>query len=252
VRRKDDNIVSNDSIVNVGELEVLVRPVPPTASVHWQKAHVRLPKKPSRPMQEITSKLDGHTEIVPALPDSDEWNAWVLKMQDWYAQVDDIREEHIQDQMQFYMDYAILGWRNADSQDEWQEMPDEEWEIPAALTRHGVDSINDKRVAYIMYAILDENWKVQAVASKAWPEGRDAERDDSPVTREEVAAVLDKFPGRDEDSGRPMDASAGGTRVRRADERIRTRDAASRGNCRRPGFLVRALKRLSGDTDGIE
>lgn len=242
----------SNSIVNVGELEVLVRPVPPTASVHWQKAHVTLPKKPGRPMQEITSNLDGHTEVVPALPDSDEWNVWVLKMQEWYAQVEDIQEQHIQDQMQFYMDYAIIGWRGAGSEDEWQEMPDEDWQPPAALARHGIDPIEDTRVAYIMYELLDENWKVQAVTSEVWPKEQDAERDASPVTEEEVSAVLEKFRSGDEDTRRSVGASTGGRRVRSADERIRTRDAPGRGNRRHSGWLVRIAQRLTGDIDGTE
>lgn len=238
------------SIVNVGELEVLVRPVPPTASVHWQQAHVKFPDKPGRPMQEITSKLDGHVEVVPALPDSDEWNAWVLKMQEWNAAVREIQEKSMQDQMQFYMDYAIMGWRVAGGDDGWQESPPDDWQIPDALVRHGANLIEDRRVAYIMYVVLDENWKIQAVSSNAWPKDRDAERDASPVMREEVSAVLDKFRSRDADSGEAVGSGARGQRIRHTDERIRARDAADGGDGRRSGFLVRTLKRLSGRPDG--
>lgn len=227
--------------VNVGELEVLVRPVPPTATVHWQKAHLDIPEKPSRPMAEMTSPLDGHTEAAPALPDSEEWNAWLEKMQVWHDDVEQIQDEHKHEQLEYHLDYAVVGWREADSGAEWQEYPPESWEPPDVLRRHGVPVPEDKRLAYLMYVVLDEPWKVQAVSDHAWPSDRDAERDTSPITEGEVAAVMDKFRSRDEDSRRDVGTIAGVSGERVQDERIRTRDAESGRDAHGSGLLAKIV-----------
>lgn len=229
------------SVVNVGELEVLVRPVPPTATVHWQKTHIDIPQKPGRPVEEITSNLDGHTEVVPALPESDAWDEWVAEMQNWYDEVERIQDEHGHEQLEYHLDYAVIGWREAGSDDEWHEVPPEDWEPPEVLKRHGVPVPEDRRLAYLMYVVLDEPWKMNAVSDKAWPSERDPERDTSPITEEEVSAVLGKFRSGDENSGGDVGSFAGGQGQWDQDERIRTRDAESGGAGKGSGLLAKIV-----------
>jgi len=229
------------SVVNVGELEALVRPVPPTATVHWQKSHLDIPDKPARPMAEVTSKLDGHTEVHPALPDSEEWDAWIAEMQQWYEEAERIQEEHSHEQLEYHLDYAIVGWREAGSDDNWQKMPPEDWEPPDVLRRHNVPIPDDMRVAYLMYVVLDTPWKMNVVAEAAWRSSSDPERDVSPITEKEVSAVLDKFRGGDEDSGGDMGSSSRGRGKRSPNDRIRSRDVKGRGAGERSGLLVRLI-----------
>jgi len=73
--------------------EVQARPVPPHATYVWQQIHIPTPNKPSRPMVELVSEVTGHTEIVPALPDSDEWDAWVEQIKVWNDAVQEITHQ---------------------------------------------------------------------------------------------------------------------------------------------------------------
>lgn len=229
------------SIVNLGELEALVRTVPPTATVHWQRAHLDIPNKPGRPMVELTSKLDGHTEIVPALPKSEEWDAWVAEMQEWYDEVDRIQEEKSYSQLEYHLDYALVGWRDAGSDNEWELDPPDDWNPPNVLERHGIDVTDDRRLAYILYVVLDEPWKINTVAEKAWRESKDPEHDASPITQKEISAVQDKFRSGDADTRRHVGSASGSRGSRNSDERIRTRDAQGRQHGARSGFLVRLI-----------
>jgi len=211
--------------------ELQVCTVPPHASFRWQKANIPTPPKPVRPMVEITSPLDGHTEVVPALPDSAEWDAWIEQMKMWQADSDALFEEHYQEQMDFSLDYAIVGWRRAGEQ-EWTTDPPVDWKPRDVLARHGVDLYDNTRLNFIYLELLDDpdtfKKSVSRIMSTAYPGG---EKDTSSVKDEEVTAVLDKFPVRDGTPGsaRNVGSDTRTTKERSADVVIRAGDDGGRG-----------------------
>lgn len=185
-------------IVQLGDgWEVQVCTVPPHASFRWQKAHISYPVKPAHPVTEITSKLDGHTESAPALPDSEEWKVWMEHMTVWQAECDKLDGDSYQQQLDFSLDYAVIGWRRIGEQ-EWVTDPPLDWQPRDALSRHGVELYDNPRLNFIYLELLDDpdsfRMDMNRIMSTAFPKG---EQDTSPVRDEEVTAVLDKFPNRD-------------------------------------------------------
>ena len=223
--------------------EVRVTPVPPHASVRWNRAHVKYPPKPVRPMVEIISKLlpkGSPPEVVPALPESDEWNAWVEEMTIWQAACDLVRADVAGLELDFSLDYAIADWRPEGSDEEWcSDVPDG-WQPNPALARHGVEDDVDIRVAFIHYELMVPPASYDDVMEEAYPKG---EQDTSPVTEEEVKAALGSFQPRGRVSGAAGNVGAvtGATgttqQAARANVDVRQRDASRR--CKEP--LARRL-----------
>lgn len=173
--------------------EVRVTPVPPHASVRWDRARVKYPPKPVRPMVEIRSKLlpEGSTpEVVPALPESDEWNAWMKEMIIWQAECDQIRGDMAGLELDFSLDYSIVDWRPEGSDEGWCSVPPRDWQPNPALARHGMVDDLDTRVAFIHYELLAPPANYDAVMEVAYPKG---EQDTSSVTEEEVVAAIRSF-----------------------------------------------------------
>lgn len=233
----------------VGEWEVQVTPVPPQASFRWSKHHVKYPPKPYRPMVEIRSKLlpeGAPPEIVPALPESPEWNGWLEEMKIWQEECEHIREEMAPKEMEFSLDYAVKGWRKKGSEDEWLAEPPDGWLPSEALERHGIEDGLSVRLSFIYYELLAHPQNFDLIMAAAFPKG---ERDTSLISEEEVDAALSKFR-----SGGGMSGSAGhvgtnagtGTQVRGAqgaDEHVRRGNVSSRRKGTIARWLVRTFQR---------
>ena len=176
-----------------GDWEVRVTPVPPHASFRWVKSHVQYPDKPPKPVVEMRSPLlsaDAPPEIATALPDTPEWDAWMVALREWQDQCDKIRESKADEEMEFSLDYAIVDWRKKGTDDPWCAEPGADWEPRAALLRHNVDVSDDRRLAFIHYELLAQSENYNLVTRAAFPQG---EADMSPVTEEEVSAALGSF-----------------------------------------------------------
>jgi len=176
-----------------GDWEVRVTPVPPHASFKWVKAHVKYPDKPPKPMVEMRSPLlppDAPAESAPALPDTPEWDAWMLELQNWQEQCDKVREAKADEEMEFSLDYAVMDWRKSGTEDPWQSEPAADWEPRSALERHGVDVGDNRRLAFIHYELLAQPENYDLIVYAAFPKG---EADMSPITEEEVNAALGNF-----------------------------------------------------------
>ena len=177
----------------LGDWEVRVTPVPPQASFRWVKAHVQYPDKPPKPMVEMRSPLlgpDAPPETAPALPETPEWDAWILEMQAWQEQCDTMRRDKADEEMDFSLDYAVVDWRRKGSEDEWQSEPADDWQPPPALKRHGISVDDNRRLAFIHYELLSQPASHELVMRAAFPSG---EADMSPVTEKEVSAALGSF-----------------------------------------------------------
>lgn len=190
-------IPSTAIIVVLGEWEALVIPVPPTASYRWKKQKVELPPKPPRPMSEYES-LAGHTEIVPSLPGSDDYNRWVEAMVTWGAECEAALEDRAGEMSEFAFDYAVLAWRLAGSDEAWSKEPPKGWKPSEAYERHGVELSGNMRLEFILNELLCVKSHLDAVNAIMYPDELNPERDTSPITGEEVSAALASFQSGDE------------------------------------------------------
>lgn len=232
--------------------EVRVRPVPPTANFKWEATHIKLPKKPGKPVAVITSKLTGHTETPDALPESKEWNAWLAEMMLWEEEVENIQQSASSDEMHFAFDYACVDWRNPDQGvEEWIEDPPDGWEIPRALIKHEVENADsDMRMAFINYCLIEVPEDHNVIRRWMYPVGEDST---APISESEVERVLASF----QDgmaSGWKLGGDLGSTArpgTRQTEVvGIRKRDVHSEGKKANTGWLVRLFKRLTHHNDG--
>lgn len=141
--------------------------------------HEALPPPPA-PVQEMRSNLTGSTETARALPGTPEFEEY------WQA-----RRKH--DRMisrqtaAFRMDYGTIGWRYPGSdEDDWVDMPPDDWEASEVLTAWGVEGQGsahprNRRVAFIKYVIMRDSDDLDRLEAK-WESNR-------PPTRKEVAAA---------------------------------------------------------------
>jgi len=144
-------------------------------------------------MVEMRSPLlpaDAPPETAPALPETPEWDEWMLALQKWQEACDRVRESKADEEMEFSLDYAIVDWRKKETDDPWCEEPDADWEPRAALLKYNVDVSDDRRLLFIRYELLAQPENYDRVAQAAFPQG---EADMSPVTEEEVSAALGSF-----------------------------------------------------------
>lgn len=232
------------------QLEALVCPVPPHASFKWQKAHIHYPDKPGRPMVMLKSELTGHSETASALPESAEWNVWAQEMEIWRAECETLRMAAANDEMDFSIDYAVVGWRVCGSDDEWTIEPPDDWQPRGALDRHGIPVDESKRrIGFIYLELLERPEDHTAVLSAAFPEG---ELDTSPVTEEEVSAVAGKFRAGDgvsRTAGSVGGRTGVGGREPHPNVTVRTRDAGGKQKSSIARRLVQLFKR-SKDSHG--
>jgi len=202
--------------------EVQVRPVPPTATFKWEKANLNLPPKPGRPMATYTSELDGHIETVPALPDSKEWKEWELKMLTWREECDVLREDALYDESDYSIDYAIVAFRKKE-EGPWLIEPPAEWKVPEAMSRHGADDFDCRRLAFIQLELLEFQPDYEKLHAVMFPVG---EQSTAPVIKEEIRAALERFPSGDGGAARSLGASAGFSSRGHKDVNVRTGDAS--------------------------
>jgi len=229
--------------------EVQARPVPPHATYVWQQIHIPTPNKPSRPMVELVSEVTGHTEIVPALPDSDEWDAWVEQIKVWNDAVQEIRIKTRTNEMAFSLDYSIIAFKHQGLYPDngWMKEPPDDWSAPDVYieqcTQDGVDTQtqNSRRMQFINLELLERSIFIDEVSRIAFPMG---DADTSPVREEEIRAVLEKFRAGDGVSN-PSGSVDNDTRTEdrtREDESVLTRDVDSS----RDGFFRRLVQLVKG------
>lgn len=243
------------TVLVLGEWEVQVRVVPPTASYRWRRANVIFPPKPPRPTAVYHSNLTGHDEETLALPGSKEYIAWELDTKVWEEECARLMAEAIPDETEFAYDYAILCWRMV-GDEEWLKIPPADWEIPAAYGRHGVpiDEAN-VRLEFIMNELLEDTTYIEAVQAAMYPYYQDEERNPEPVSDEEVAAALQTFPGGDVISGPTgrvggSDSTSGrGRQGQGANEPIRPRHVGRRRQ-KRNSLLVQLFSRRARVDEG--
>jgi len=181
-------------------------------------------------MATYTSELDGHTETVPALPGSEEWEHWEKEMLAYRQECDSVRDEKLFEQSEYSLDYAIVRFRDISvvglEKGEWLTNPPDDWEPRDAMERHGVAPIEDRRVAFVQLELLQYTWDFERIRTIAFPLG--GERDTSPITKEEVGAALQMFrPG---EGGAVGSLGSGSSLTTRqvADVNVRTGDASGR------------------------
>ena len=249
-------IPSTAQVVELGEWEALVIPVPPTASFRWRKQKEQYPPKPPKPIAEYES-VAGHTERVEALPESKEYNEWIQQMRIWKEECNAIAEKVAIEGSEFAYDYAILAWRHADETgavSEWMTEPPNGWEPSGAYARHGLVPSDNLRLEFILHDLLCVDKYMALVTKIMYPNTLGTEGDTSPVTKEEVAAALATFqPGNEIPSatGR-LGALARGRGVQRQHQDVEhgspTPSGRQKGN--RASWLVRIAQRLKNTSTG--
>lgn len=123
---------------------VRCQPVPPYAV---QDVYIEFPD-PALPKVEIKSAA-GSAEQVTPLPGTPEF----AEYQEAVVRTRKLRQVALLD---FHLDYGIVEWKAPDS-DEWEDMPPEDWTLPAVMIRRGVETAKDptkRRVQYIRHFLI--------------------------------------------------------------------------------------------------
>jgi hypothetical protein len=184
------------------------------------------------------SNLTGHEETVEALPETKEYDAYLYEMMLWEEECRRIREDLALSETDFSYDYAILGWREMGSE-EWKSEAPDDWQPSGAYGRHGVELSDIRRLTFIFDELLDTADKMDAVREVAFPVG---DADTSPITEEEVRAVLDTFPVGSTGDGGSVGGTARAGRGGHQDVGVRKRDADGRRKRPLTRWLVRMLE----------
>lgn len=238
--------MTDSTVIDLGTWEAQVRTVPPHASFRWQMVHLQYPEKPKKPTKLYTSKLTSHSEEIDALPETEEYDAYIDALADWEEECVRIRNDVAVAEMDFSYDYAVVAFRYKGNE-EWLVEPPEEWEPSSAYSRHGVELDESRRITFIFDELLDTNSKMDAVRLLAFPQG---DLSTAPIEDEEVSAVLSTFQGRGGSAARNMGGVREASGVRHQDVTIRGRDASSRRQRHNSGWLVQLFTRCKNSDGG--
>lgn len=119
--------------------EIKCRLVPPYAT---GDVIASIPR-PVYPTVDLLS-ADGHTEHAMALEDTPEWAKWQAENRQYNAKCAKEIGKHL-------LTYGIVAYREQGSDQEWQSKPPDNWQVPVAMARYGIEATDDQYERWLQF-----------------------------------------------------------------------------------------------------
>lgn len=176
-----DGSTAKELTLPSGSAVVRVRSVPPMLAPEILDERPEL-ADPPLPMVKVEGGQGIPDKMMPARPGEPEYEEYVQERQ---------RREKLRETLQsdLFWDYGVVSW--AALGEEWISDPPKEWKFPTFLSDYGKKPRKGKRgrrIDYIKYSLITHAQDMEAVQMVMYGMSR-------PLTREEVDAAADMFPG---------------------------------------------------------
>jgi hypothetical protein len=175
-----DGSTAKEFVLPSGSAVVRVRSVPPMMAPEILDERPELAEPPI-PMVKVEGVT---TKMLPARPGEPEYDAYLLERK---------RRERLYEaaRSDITWDYGVVAWKRPVDAKEWEEHPPKEWKFPEFLKEYGGkprEGKRGRRVDYIKYVLVTGMEDMDAVQKAMYGISK-------PMSREEVDAAADLFPG---------------------------------------------------------
>ena len=177
-----DGSLAKEFLLPSGSALVRVRSVPPMMGPEILGDDPEL-AEPSLPMVLVTGSTTPD-KMMPARPGEPEYEEYLQERK---------RRERLYEakQSDLTWDYGLVAWKRPPSQEAFEDEPPKGWKFPPFLVAYGKKpraGKRGKRVDFIKYTLITQAQDMEAVQMAMYGMSK-------PLTREEVDAAADLFPG---------------------------------------------------------